>query len=677
MKHIDYKKLKGYDIGKMPTDSGYQRGTQGSTLGFTNTPGYNMSNEVSTVRNSTIPTALTQASTLGKNIYDMVSNTGSMSKGIAAGMAANAANNAAITSGTAKMTVNGLDLAAGSSGQISVEGLKDAGQIANDVASSGLNAAGYAAGALGAAVGTYGIINDAIGFSDRLRENDMMKMSGRGTASKYGVQYNTYGGLDASGIKKYTDAQNTQGTLSMTMNGAGTGSSIGGMVGSIIPGVGTVLGTVAGGILGGIGGLIGGLAGSSSRSDKVEESIKNTLAMQSGYNLQEESKAGSKGLRNQYNITHADKGKNITLTNNGQQGELRMVHTSEGIVPGIMLGLAGKGESIYDPIKGTASVFEEGKKRVDNIPTGVSLNEYKENPDKFKYDSGGAWNRKVIFGNKINPTTGNSFADDAKPYAKILENTDKEDMKYLNKHTKEINRMNAMKQLNRLADVQSDVTRYNCGKAGKYYSGKPVAPEYTFLQAPFMLKEYYDALKQTPYAANSFVENPTARQALDILGSMKYDPTYALNQLHNASRQNIYSINQAGGLNSAQKEMLKSSANNDLARQRMSIYDQKQQMDNNTKQSYASALDKYGTDFATRLQSATSEQNKMYAGAVGAKQKWTSNALKNMSQIIPGYLQNRSTYDQFMAMYDLYNRQVNNDTIKIKNDIENSKRQHV
>lgn len=679
MKNINYKQLKRYDIGKMPTDSGYQRGQQISTADFTNTPAYSMSNEVSAVNRNTFHNTASQAATIGKSIYDMTKSmpallpaaTTNVNSAISNGLVTSAGQftqkgaEAAVKAG---FTSAGSGLNAGAAGTEAA--LKGAGQ---SVANTGMSAAGYVAGGLGAALGTYGIINDAVGFNDRLRDNDMMNMSARGTASKYGVSYNTYNGLDSQGIRDYTDAQNTSSTMSMTMNGLSTGASIGGIVGSAVPGIGNLIGTIGGGVIGAIGGLIGGLAGSSSRSDKVEESIKNTLAAQHGYNLQAESEAGSKGLRNQYNVTHADKGKNIKLTNDGQQGEIRMVHTAEGIVPGVMLGLAGKGESIYDPIKGKASVFEEGKKRVDNIPTGVSLNEYDGIPEKSKYDAGGAWNRKVIFGNMINPDTGNSFADDAKPYSKVLEDIDKDDMNYLNTHTKQINRMNAMKKLNKLAETQSQVSQYNCGKAGKFDPGKPINPIYTFAQMPFLLKDYTEVAKQQPYAQNSFVANPTARQALDIQAAAKFDPNTLQDRARQLSRQMQYNIDQQGGLSGGQRLKFKMANNTDLMNQNQDILYRIQEANNNHNTAYAKAVMDYGANEAQRGQTALAAQQEAYRQAVGAKQKWKEQSLKNISQLIPAYLQNRSTYDQFMAMYDLYNRQVANDELRTKNDVEKNK----
>lgn len=529
MKHINYKYLKNqaerYDIGKMPISSGYQRGQGVSTADFTSSPAYNMQNETSAVTKNAIGNTISQAGTIGTNLYSMgsamitpfSSAATNVNNAISNGLVNSAGQ---FTQKGAEMAVKGGFTSAGSGLNAGAAGteaaLKGAGQ---SVSKTGMGAAGYVAGGIGAALGTYGIINDAIGFNDRLKENDMMNMSSRGTSSKYGVSYDTYGGLDVNGIKDYTNAQNTASTLSMSMNGLGTGASIGGMIGGPI-------GMGIGAAIGGIGGLVGGLFGSKSRKQRVEDSINSTLAAQQGYNLQAESEAGSKGLRNQYNITHADKGKNIQLTDNGKQGEIRMVHTSKGIVPGVMLGLAGKGESIYDPVDGTASVFDEGKKRVDNIPTGVPLNSnFTTNTDKLKYDNGGSWAQQIIFGNLTNPMTGNSFADDAKPYAKILEqyNKGKNNMN-LSKHTELVNRKNAMNALDNLASIQSDVSKYKCGKVGKFDKGKKykTAPWYSSLPTSFFKSNndtYEDGRFTGGGAGGNFnygFNNMTFNEAFDI-----------------------------------------------------------------------------------------------------------------------------------------------------------------
>lgn len=162
----------------------------------------------------------------------------------------------------------------------------------------------------------------------------------------------------------------------------------------------------------------------------------------------------------------ADKGKDAGKE--GHPGNIKMVRTSNGVEPGIELGLGGKGETIFSPSTGSASVIEEGKERVDNISVGVPLT---------SSDAKKEWDQTVILGNTENPETGNLISEDAKPYAKTLENLKKQNpMTSIGKRTKEINERNAEAALQHLSDIQelnhmAEVYEHNCGKIAKYDKG--------------------------------------------------------------------------------------------------------------------------------------------------------------------------------------------------------------
>lgn len=57
-----------------------------------------------------------------------------------------------------------------------------------------------------------------------------------------------------------------------------------------------------------------------------------------------------------------------------------------------------------------------------------------------------------------------------------------------------------------------------------------VGPGWSVLQGlPYALGESIAANRETPYAQNSFVANATAPQALNVMRSLRYDPTNQLN----------------------------------------------------------------------------------------------------------------------------------------------------
>lgn len=105
-----------------------------------------------------------------------------------------------------------------------------------------------------------------------------------------------------------------------------------------------------------------------------------------------------------------------------------------------------------------------------------------------------------------------------------------------------------------------------------------------------------------PYAANSYVANPTARQALNVLGSMRYDPYNKIQAVKDANRQAIYSINHMGGLSRGQRMAMLTAQNNNYAKNIASIYGDADQVNNQYKQVFANALNSEGRDAATRSQ---------------------------------------------------------------------------
>lgn len=172
------------------------------------------------------------------------------------------------------------------------------------------------------------------------------------------------------------------------------------------------------------------------------------------------------------------------------------------------------------------------------------------------------------------------------------------------------------------------------------------------------------ANKYTPYAQNSYVANPTAQQALNVLGSLRYDPYRQIRQLTTAGRQNLYNINNAGSLSAGQRAALASSSNIQLAQAAMNIYDKQQEMNNALAKDYATALMGYGQDEASRMQQANAYQQEAYRQAVGAKQKLQAQARKNWYTLGRQNLQDFNTWLNTQGMLDLWDKQVAVDEAK-------------
>lgn len=164
-----------------------------------------------------------------------------------------------------------------------------------------------------------------------------------------------------------------------------------------------------------------------------------------------------------------------------------------------------------------------------------------------------------------------------------------------------------------------------------------------------------------PYAANSYVANPTARQALNVLGSMRYDPYNKIQAVKDANRQAIYSINHMGGLSRGQRMAMLTAQNNNYAKNIASIYGDADQVNNQYKQVFANALNLEGRDAATRSQQALATQQANYAKAVAAKRRGIETAQANAMNVFQKMIQDKSNLamaDRTLSMYqqDLDNR---------------------
>lgn len=680
MKNINYKKLKQYDIGKMPTDPGYQVGQSAVTSGLNNTPGYDLSNSITQINRGIFNNTVAQVGTYAKNTYDILKAAPTASEiskaAVNAGIQATRNNAAALASGTAKMSLSGLNLADNIGGELKIiGGLTDVGETMNNAAnaaSKGLGAAGYVAGGIGTAMGLYNLANDISGFSDRLRGNDMLNMSSRQTASRYGVQYNRYGGLNSKQITDYTNAQNKASKFSMALNGLNTGISAGAMIAGIP-------GAIFGGLAGTAAGFLGGQFLGGNRSDDVEETKDNILAMQAGYNRQEESKAGSLGLQNQHSMGIADKGKNVDKFDPGKNAfnvsdaakklPDGYIHTEKGVEKGEVQGYAQPREGIVsmtDPFTHYLGSLDPFKieKRVDNIPVGSN----------FDFGKDFILGNRHIFNDGKNPR----YADLARIPLKLNEeinikrqmglNSPEDEQTYMKNWNflRKLGTMQAMDSGNKSlrADKGKNINKFDGGTPGPFWS---IASGF-----PYLIQNTIAANKETPYAQNSFVANPTGKEALDIQAAAKFDPSTLQDRARQLARQQMYNINNQGGLNGGQKLSFNMANNMNLMNQNSDILYKNQEARNAHNTAYAQALMNYGADEARRGQTALATQQEAYRQAVGAKQKWKAQALKDWYTIPRQGLQDWTTYGQYKNMLDLYNRQVNIDEKKLQNDIENA-----
>lgn len=678
-----YKNLSKYDIGKIPTNSGYQPGTRIDTSGFTSQRGEDIQPEIDEINANILPNTISQTAIYGKNIYDVLNNYKPALTGVTSAATANTASNLISTNTAgiygarlASPTLSMPETLSMSGGNITASGSVPITRTAGTTASTGgttgttaLNAAGKAVAIAGALYGTYNLYKGFSDYGNYRHAGDMLNAMSKNTQSVEGVDVTTYGGLNSSAERSYVNAQNKAGLLNNTLSGLGAGASTGSLFGP----VGTIVGGAIGGLIGGIGSIFGG----SSRKKKVEQAIKNAQTTASNYNKQAVSEAASQGLRNQFNLMHADCGKDRGMRkfNNGKTQDYTKVWTPSGEQYGPANSLVGKGESIIDYDNGKASYVDKGKKRVDNQPSIAAPGD-----------------NIVIAGNDIDITNGMSFANQAAPFSKTLQKLDEKEALIKSgkgsSNTKELN----MRQLNiaknkLLSELKSITDRQQMqhkllsqnSNAPQYDAGKidflSAAPYIAGIMAPISQYNYYKNM--TPMAQNSYVANPVSRQALQTLGSMRYDPYNQVQAVRDTYRQGVYNINQAGALTSGQRLAALSAQNTGYAKNLADIYGKADEINNDYKKLYAQALLESGEHAATRQQQALATQQENYRQAVAKKRLGIETAQKGMLQIgntLAKNLFDQKNFNESQAynnkIIDLYSSNNALDAIRLQNDIQ-------
>lgn len=675
MKNINYKKLKRYNIGKLPKDLGYEQGQQLDLSNTQSVSGYQMSG-ANDISNSIVPSVISKLGNTGIGLYNTFSNY--------------------TTKSAAEALGNGTK--------------------------AGLNTLGYIGAGIGAITGGFNMANDIYSFKNTISPTDIQNTAGYNINQIGGRQYKTYGNIDEQNIRDYVDAQNNYSKTNLIIDSASTAASIGSIFGPIGSGVGAV-----------IGGIFGGIFGNSSakeREQEVEKMIKDTKNQITGYNLQSESIAGSQNKQDQFynadvynadkSVYNADKGKNPNQQS--YSTKYGNIVTPSGITKGKIQGYASPdegeidmstGETIYN---GNPNPYVKDK-RADIVPVGVSGN-----------SDEGAFDRNIAIPGHQRDIDGIMFADKARPYFEDNEYVKQEINKVQNGKGDKVTKKYMLNKLydkytanseaiQQIVDRQSRISKfrqqlnadcgknakgyicgknaknyacgkdaknyacgnnarnYACGKdAKRYFDGKALQPLLGLAaRLPYAIADQRAADSEQPYAQNSYVPNSTAQSALNTLASLYYDPSSALYDLVRVGAQNKYNIMNTGNLSSGQKAALISASNNQLAAQRYNILTDAFNRNAQYKQAYANALMNHGRSEAMREQQALATQQEAYRQAVGAKQKLQAQARKNWYNIANQTIQDFSTNDFYNKLIKLYGNDDNIIPTTNKTKITNSK----
>lgn len=702
------KRIPRYDLANKPVASGYQMGDYFNPGISSVTPGESIDPETQTIKQNILPNALSQASPYITLLKDTLKSTAA-----SAAPSAVASTVAGITNPIATSTLGGVNAAASNlmsqtlnpiaestantlsnaTQTMTKAGLNSgtaAGNIGSSAGKSILGSASTALSALGTAYGLYNTIGGFAGMKNNVTSaSDLLNRSSKFNQSVNGVQYQGYGGIDTNAETKYFNAKEKSSQISNAVNAAGLGASVGSFLGP--------LGTGIGALIGGIGGFFGSLFGRRKRRNELRKRIRNVSKMQSNYNDQQFSQASSQGLRNQF-AENAYEGSSIyncgkdggtkSKYNNGKMSQQTWTPDGQQYAP--VNSLVGKGESIIDYTEGKASYIDKGTKRVDNQPSVAQDGD-----------------RIVIAGNDKDWSNGVSFADQVAPFTKRLERLNKtaksvQNNKYSSEQTKQLNlqqidksKADILQEMKRITDrqeYQHRITniipnaRYAHGKIdwSKVGSAAKGALDMAGELSPYIIgmsypsKQYNMYKNMTPHADNSYIANPNAERALNILAGMRFDPTSQINSIKDAYRQGLYNINQSGGLTQGQRMAMQVAQNTGYAKNLADVYSQANDINNKYRAAYAQAALSEGQNAASRQQQALATQQENYRQAVARRllgmesaQKGKLNILNTIAKHIYDTRQSNRALDYNNKMLDLYNRQLDIDKIGAMNSIQN------
>lgn len=709
------KRIPRYDLANKPVASGYQMGDYFNPGVSSVTPGESIDPETQTIKQNILPNALSQASPYVTLLKDTLKSTAT-----SAAPSAFASSVASITNPIATSTLGGVNAAAnnlmsditgsfakstadrlGSAAQTMTKAGLNTGAAAGNAGSSAgkaiLGSASNALSALGTAYGLYNTIGGFAGMKNNVTSaSDLLNRSSKFNQSVNGVQYQGYGGIDTNAETKYFNAKEKSSQISNAVNAAGLGASAGSFFGPIGMGIGA--------LIGGIGGFFGSLFGRRKRRNELRKRIRNVSEMQSNYNDQQFSQASSQGLRNQF-AENAYEGSSIyncgkdggtkSKYDNGKMSQQTWTPDGQQYAP--VNSLVGKGESIIDYTEGKASYIDKGTKRVDNQPSVAQDGD-----------------RIVIAGNDKDWSNGVSFADQVAPFTKRLERLNKtaksiQNNKYSDEQTKQLNlqqidksKADILQEMKRITDRQEYQHRITNTipnarypqRVQQYWDGKidwskvgsvakgaldtigELSPYIIGMSYPS--KQYNMYKNMTPHADNSYIANPNAERALNILAGMRFDPTSQINSIKDAYRQGLYNINQSGGLTQGQRMAMQVAQNTGYAKNLADVYSQANDINNRYRSAYAQAALSEGQNAASRQQQALATQQENYRQAVARRllgmesaQKGKLNILNTIAKHIYDTRQSNRALDYNNQILDLYNRQLDIDKIGVMNGIQN------
>ena len=287
------------------------------------------------------------------------------------------------------------------------------------------------------AVPAYAAFSNALSGNTK-KADEMIADNGWSNVNAGNFTYQQVNGPNMAAEQKELKLKNQQATAAA----AGTGAKLGGTIGSIWGPAGRVIGTVGGGLLGGAFGLIGGHKRKVEWLKQIAEA-NTTAGRMNQYNYSSgytdyltTDYARKNGRYDDQYIFQANEGKDVGTSVYNNPMSRAKVWTADGIKTGKPNATVGYGEGIVEHLKDINKI----KGTVVTLGNGGD--------DQYAKVGFGTF----IAGNKENPYTGNTFAQDAQQLIPMLKTNKKKQ---------------AAKGLQELAAIQKET-----GNLPGYYRGK-------------------------------------------------------------------------------------------------------------------------------------------------------------------------------------------------------------
>lgn len=611
MKKNSKKKLPRYWLGtRKPTTLGYQPNKGiGDSLTSTN-PGISLQPEVNAMKQNQIPNALGKA---GQSLQFPMQ----MFQGMKSVLPTTGTAGSIIAASSAAPAGTGVALGLGGKQVASVSP-----EIAGTAATkSTLGTVGKVAGALGTAYGLYSIGSDIADAGSHRSLGEMRNTLGTNTYTTAGGNtYTERAGLDSSSELEYERQNRKAKQLGLGIDSIGLGASAGGLVGSIVPGVGTLLGTGIGAGLGLIAGGIASLFGFGDNEEEIQRQMEVLGEETARVNRQSRSEAKDADIKNAFYSGEAS----------AAYGK-RPVWTPAGLTNRKATARVSSGELIGNFQDGTVTRVAGEKNNKDTKLAALK-------------------NSDFVISNKFGLS---DYAAQTGDYEGALNMQDILMKNYKN----------------------GKMPRYWGGKLGDYLmTGLPRLAEMALVQGNINADKTADV-----YAPDTYVDDAEGRKAVNILASQRfderpylYDATKQLNMANWAARR-------MAGVGLGGRAMLERMNFADYLNSIAKIHTTKNEMDAKNSQAYANALAAFGAKNQQARMASNVNKHNWLQQAYGARFGALRSDMAQLGSLIAagakdlyGVSKDQSANAYLDRMEKMYNRQLDNDEIKIQIDAENA-----